>query len=284
MNSKHTMDISNKHVVGKCDQKCNYSFKYSESNSTAKNHGVMLSLSYEQSAPPVIYNGEKYNVASLMLVSPSLHWFNGKSMPAELIVEHTPVAGGNNLHVCVPFEQSVDSSTASATITRAIQKVASNAPGDGDSTDLKMPSLNLQDIVPRKPYYAYSVGATDYIVFGALDAIPLSGDTLATLKKLIKPFSLDMPHASLFYNAKGPISGVSIGDGLYISCQPTGGSEEETPVAYEKTSSSSEDASQLLMWFLFAVLGGLLFLLIFYGISLFYSAMTDDVPFFNRSS
>lgn len=283
MSDSH-MNISNKTVVGKCDQKCNYSFKYSESNSTAKNNSVMLSLSYDnRSVPPVVYNNEKYMVASLMIVCPSLHHFNGQPMPAELIVEHTPVAGGNNLHVCVPFVQSADSSTASSLFTKIVQKVASNAPSNGDSTDLKIPDFNLQDVVPRKPYYAYSVGATDYIVFGALDAIPLSTATLASLKKVVQPFSLAMPPASLFYNAKGPISGVQIGDGLYISCQPTGGSEDETEVAYEKSASANDVAdSDLVQWFMLALVGGLLFLLIFYGISLFYNAMTDDdwVPSF----
>jgi hypothetical protein len=40
------INISHKEVEGKCDLKCSYSFKYSESNSTAKNNYLGLSLVY----------------------------------------------------------------------------------------------------------------------------------------------------------------------------------------------------------------------------------------------
>lgn len=280
--SNQPMNISPKNVVGKCDLKCSYAFKYNESNSTAKNNGAFIKLSYEsRSVPPVTYNNEKYTVSSIMITSPSLHYFNDKSMPGEIIIEHVPVKGGNNLNVCIPFISSSETSKSSPIITDIIKLVSSSAPSEGDSTDLNISDFNLQNIVPRKSYFAYSTGANDYIVFGALDAIPLSSNTLTTLQQIIKPFPLTMPTAQLFYNAKGPVSGLQIGNGLYISCQPTGSSDDETSVTYDKDTSSTVDLSSIInspvfKYIVLIVVGCIIFIVIFYGLAAFYSYLSGD--------
>ena len=275
------INISAKNITGKCDLKCSYAFKYSESSSTAKNNGIMLSLSYDsRSVAPVVYNNNKYNVSTIMITSPSLHLFNDNLMPGEIIIEHVPINGGNNLKVCIPFTSSSESSSASNIITEVIQKVATNAPSEGDSTNLNISNFNIQNIVPRKPFFAYSVNPNDYIVFGELEAIPLSSSTITTLQKIIKPFPLQMPSASLFYNSKGPISGVQIGDGLYISCQPTGSSEEETAVTYDKNSTSFDFSnildSPIFKLIFIAIIGFIIFIIIFYGLGAFYSYLSED--------
>jgi hypothetical protein len=281
--SNQNINISPKNVTGKCDLKCSYAFKYSESNSTAKNEGVMIDITYDSaSVPPVVYNQEKYTVSKIMITSPSLHMFNGNSMPGEILIEHIPVKGGNNLNVCVPFASSSESSTASDLITQVIEKVSANAPSKGDSTNLNISGFNLQSIVPRKPFFAYFTGHYDYIVFGQLDAIPLSSSTITTLQQIIKPFPIPMPSAQLFYNSKGPVSGLQIGDGLYISCQPTGSSEDETAVEYDKNSSSF-DLSNILdspafKFLITMVVGCLLFIIVFYGLSAFYNYLSSDAP------
>ncbi len=279
--SNQPMNISQKNVAGKCDLKCSYAFKYTESSSTAKNNGVLIKLSYDsRSVPPVSYNNEKYNVSSIMITSPSLHLFNDKVMPGEIIIEHVPIKGGNNLNVCVPFISSSESSTASNIITEIIQKVSTNAPSEGDSTNLNIPNFNIQHIVPRKPFFAYSTDSNDYIVFGALDAIPLSSNTVSTLQQIIKPFPLEMPSANLFYNSKGPVSGLQIGNGLYISCQPTGSSDDETAVTYDKNSTSVDWSnvfnSPVFKYILAIIIGCLLFIVVFYGLSAFYSYLSLD--------
>jgi len=155
-------------------------------------------------------------------------------MPGEILVEHVPEKGGNHLKVCVPFTSSSESSKASDLITQVIEKMAANAPSEGDSTNLNISNFNLQNIIPRKPFFAYTYGNDDFIVFGQLEAIPLSSSTITTLQQIIKPYTLLMPSAPLFYNSSGPISGLQIGDGIYISCKPTGSSDEETAVEYDK--------------------------------------------------
>ena len=238
--STQNIDISSQNVSGKCDLKCAYNFKYSESNSNARNNGVMIGLSYDNSSvPPVLYNNQKYNVTNIIITCPSLHTFNGSQAPAEIVIEHSPVNGGGQLFVAIPFSSSSESSTASNLVTKIIQSVATNAPSQGNSTNLSLTDFNLQNVVPNKPFFSYTdSGKNDWIVFGILSAIPLNSNTLTTLGQIIKPFPLPMIGNSLFFNSSGPNSSGSVGDGIYISCKPTGSSEEETAVEYSKNTPS----------------------------------------------
>jgi hypothetical protein len=202
-------------------------------------------------------------------------------MPGEIIIEHIPVKGGNQLNVCVPFISSSETSNASELITEIIQKVSSNAPSEGNSTNLNMSNFNLQNIFPRKPFFTYTNENQDYIVFGALEAIPLSSSTITTLQQIIKPYSLATPGNELFYNSKGPTTGLQIGDGLYISCQPTGSSLEDTPVTYDKQNVSSVDLSSILnnptvMYIIIILSGCLIFIIIFYALNYFYNYISSD--------
>ena len=280
--STQNINISASNVKGKCDMKCSYNFKYSESNSTAKNNGVLIQLTYDSTnIPPVVYNNVKYVVDNITIVSSSIHTFDSNSMPGEIIITHNPQNGGNTLKVCIPFTSSSESSNASQIITDIINKVATNAPSEGNSTNLNM-SFSLQSIIPRKPFFVYSEGTTDWIVYGELDAIPLSSTTISTLQKIIKAFPIPTPGGDLFYNSKGPTSGVQLGDGIYISCQPTGSSEEETAVEYDKNSSSVDFSnifqSPIFKIIIIVIIGCILFTIIFYGISTFYKYLSSDVP------
>jgi carbonic anhydrase len=278
--STQNINISASNVKGRCDMKCSYNFKYSESNSTAKNNGVLIQLTYDSTnIPPVIYNNVKYVVDNITIVSPSIHTFNSNSMPGEIIITHNPQNGGNTLKVCIPFTSSSESSNASQIITDIINKVATNAPSEGNSTNLNM-SFSLQSIIPRKPFFVYSEGNTDWIVYGQLDAIPLSSTTITTLQNIIKAFPIPTPGGDLFYNSKGPISGLQLGDGIYISCQPTGSSEEETAVEYDKNSTSFDFSnvfeSPIFKLLIVIIVGCLLFVTIFFGLNSFYKYLTSD--------
>jgi hypothetical protein len=276
------INISRKNVQGKCDLKCSYNFKYSESNSTAKNNGVMLSLTYDNNrVSPVMYNNNKYTVTKIAIMSPSIHIFNGSTTDAEIVIEHTPVKGGPSLKVGIPVKSSSESSTASNLITELIRSVATNAPGKGDSTNLNLSGFTLENIVPKKPFYSYTESeSTEWIVFDILDAIPLNNSTLSTLKKIITPFPVPTPGNKLFFNSAGPNTGGNIGDGIYISCKPTGSSEEETAVEYTKNT-PSYDLSTLLenpiTKTIFQILVGcIIFILIFLLISYAYTFITGS--------
>ncbi len=105
--SNENINISAKNVAGKCDLKCSYAFKYSESNSTAKNNGFTISITYDStSTANVVFNEQKYTVSSITITSPSIHYFNGTTMPGEIIITHNPVTTVNILEVCIPFTSS----------------------------------------------------------------------------------------------------------------------------------------------------------------------------------
>lgn len=151
--SNQNINISRDNVQGKCDLKCSYNFKYTESNTTAKNEGVMISLTYDNSTvSPVMYNNQKYNVSKIQITCPSIHTFNGSTTDAEIIIEHTPVKGGPKLFVGIPIKSSSDSSTASNLITELVQSVATNAPAHGDSTNLNISGFTLENIVPKNHF------------------------------------------------------------------------------------------------------------------------------------
>jgi len=231
--STNNINISAKNISGNCDLKCAYAYKYPESNSTAKNNGVMITLTYDNSSvPPVLYNEEKYNVSQFNIVCPSIHIFEGNQVNAEVYIEHIPINGGQNLYVSVPIISSSESSNAGNLLTQIIDSVSTNAPREGDSTNLNINGLSLQYVVQNKPFYSYTdTNNNNWIVYDALDAIPLSSSTLSKLAQIIKPFSLPTQGGELFHNPKGP-NIKELGDGIYISCKPTGSSEEETAVTY----------------------------------------------------
>jgi carbonic anhydrase len=292
MSSPKIMNISPQNISGKCDLKCAYNFKYSESNSSATNRDIMITITYDNSnGPPVIYNDKQYDVSQIQIVRPSSTLFNGKRMPGEIRISHTPIKGGPLLFVNIPFIMSSETSPASNLLTEVIRKVASIAPSSGKSTNLNMADFNLQTIIPRKPFYTYTFENTDYIVFGDLQSIPLSSETIKTLQQIIKPFPLQIPAVELFYNSKGPTSGIQIGDGLYISCRPTGSTEEEKPVIYDKPTTTSELSNifdnEIFLTVIQIVICFIILIIIFKGISLFYnyissSSETLKFPMFSK--
>jgi len=276
------INISRENVQGKCDLKCAYNFKYSESNITAKNKGVLISLTYDNSSvSPVTYNDEKYTVSKIEITCPSIHIFNGSTTDAEIFIEHTPVKGGPKLMVGIPMKSSSDSSTASNLITEVIKGVATNAPAQGDSTNLHLSGFTLENIVPKKPFYSYTESeTTEWIMFDILEAIPLKKNTLSTLSQIIKPFPIPTPGTTLFFNSSGPNTGATIGDGIYISCKPTGSSEEETAVEYTKNT-PSYDLSNLLenpvtKVIFQIIIGCIIFIILFTLISYAYTFITTS--------
>jgi hypothetical protein len=276
--STTNINITAKNIQGSCDLKCAYNFIYPETNLTATNEGVMISLTPDNSSiSPVVYNTQKYNVNKITIVSPSIHMFNGATTNAEIIIEHSPVTGGNLLSVAIPIISSSETSNATNFITDIIEGVATNAPAQSETTTLNIDGFTLQQIVPNKPFYSYTNKTTDWIVFGIAFAIPLSSSTLTTLSQIIKPFPLPTPAESLFFNKSGPNS-TDKNDGIYISCNPTDSSEEETPVEYPKNATSYDFynmlSSPIFKTILQGIIGSIIFIVIFLMFNYLYAYIT----------
>ena len=267
------INISSQNVYGSCDLKCSYNYKYTQSNLLAKNNGVFISLSYDKgSVNPVIYNSRNYNVSKINIYSPSIHNFNNNTVNAEFIIEHIPEIGGEMLYVCIPIIASTNTSDASNILTDIIKSVANNAPAVNESTNLNISSFNLNNIVPKKPFFAYTgtqglIGQV--IVFGNNNAIPLNQTVLTKLTSIIKPYPITISGGSLFFNSKGPnnVQFNNSNNGIYISCQPTGSSIEEmqvtnnkNPINYNMDSIFSNPTVILIMQ---VIVGCIVFILVF---------------------
>jgi carbonic anhydrase len=227
------INISRNNIVGKCDLKCSYNFKYKDDISTAFNSGGSIIIKPQETGePPVIFNKKKYRVFWSMLVTPSIHLYNDKLADAEIFIVHMPENGGKTLIVCIPIQASSETSSASSVITKVINDIAISAPARNNSVGV---GFNLQKIVPSKPFVNYDNQHDSVIVFTMLDAIPLSNTTLDKLKQIITPAGFKASgNVSLFLNSSGPNTTKELGEGIYISCNPTGSSTETTEVTYEK--------------------------------------------------
>jgi hypothetical protein len=266
-----TINISSTNVYGNCDLKCSYNYKYSQSNTVAKNNDNFLSLTYDKgSTIPVVYNNNNYYVSKINIYSQSLHKFDDKYANAEFVIEHIPEKGGDTLYVCIPIISSTNSSDASTLLSGIIESVSTNAPRKNESTNINISNFNLNNIVPKKPFYAYSgtKGLTgNVIVFGINYAIPLNTNILTKLTKIIKPFPITITGSSIFLNNKGP-NNTNVKEGIYISCQPTGSSNEEVEVVTDKSEVNYDLSSMLNNPTMFIILqifvGIILSVIIFY--------------------
>ena len=280
--SSQNINISSQNISGKCDLKCAYNFTYPESNSTAQNNNVMIMLRPDNSSKSsVTYNTEKYTVSNMFITCPSLHRYNNNQVAAEFFINHVPVKGGQNLNVAIPIISSSESSTASNLITQIIQSVSTNAPRNGETTNLNITGFTLQDIVPSKPFFSYtSTNNENWIVFPMKDAIPLNSNILRTLGQIIRPFQLPMTGGELFFNSNGPNSSNTNSE-IYISCNPTGSSVETTEVVYDKNTVTPIDFNNIWNNPIFTLIikiliGCSIFIIIFYIINMAFSSFIDN--------
>lgn len=256
-NSTSPIDINSSSVVGKCDLKCDYSFKYQSSSCTATNRGDYIALSYDNnSSPPVIYNSNNYDVQEIRLYTPSLHSYSNTHTDGELIVVHNSTSGSKPLLVCVPIQKSNSSSVSAQLFKTIVSTISKSAPTNGDSTSVLTKAFNLSALIPKKPYYSYSATEpyqpcatnVDFIVYdlqaGSLD---INSDTLQTLQQVISKNAYDIKKGpQLFFNEKGPSRyGSSSSDEIYIDCQPVGASDETKAVVTEDYTSNSNNTTSV---------------------------------------
>ena len=225
------MNISPQNIAGTCNYKCAFSFDYPVSSCTATNAGNNITLSYTDSTSPVTFNKTKYNITSCYIYSPSLHSYNNVQADAELFIMHTPTSGGQGLMVCIPISTNGTSNAASNTIGEIISAMSKGAPSQGGSTNQGITDFTLNDFIPMKEFYNYSGNGSDFVAFGMQNAIYISQSNLDAMNKIITPLgAVVFPSGpSLFVNPDGPTKGAGVnGSDIYIDCQPTNASDEET--------------------------------------------------------
>jgi hypothetical protein len=231
-------NISQDNVSGECNLKCSYSFQYSNSSCVASNTGESILLSYDESnVAPVTYNGNKYKVSSIKITTGSILLYNGKNVNASLIILHAPMVGGGPFSVIIPIVSGTGSLPSSNILTTIITETAKLAPKSGNKTSISLANYNLNNIIPKKPFYSFNTDGKDIITYGVEYAITIDSGTLTKLSTITKGVSNIIPanSTSLFYNTKGPnSSGSSSGnDDIYIDCQPINVSEETIQMSTE---------------------------------------------------
>lgn len=269
------INISKKNIEGKCDLKCAYNFTYTNGPIQIYNAGNTIIIGYEdRNALPVLYNKKKYRPHASYISYPSTILYNDNLADAEFTILHISEDSTQFLFVYIPIKISNDSSSATTEITNVIKSTSTSAPSNGQK--LTISNFNLQNIVPKKPFYSFNLGvrvSIDYIVFSMLDAISISNSTFETLKQISKNNSGKLmvnpnTFSGLYYNSSGPNTTTSLGDGIYISCNPTGNSTETKEVTYEKNESSYdmynifEDPTFILV--VQTIIACIVFIIIFY--------------------
>ena len=250
-----SLNIAPSSIAGVCNSKCEYSFNYPTMNITVTNGGsYLLSSLAVTSSPPMTFNSSKFMTSSIQWTCPSIHTFNNAAASGEIIIVHTPVAGGPDVIVCIPLSISGTTTTGSSIINQIVAAVSSGAPTTGENTSHGIDEFTLNDIIPMSPFYTYTGGNYEFIVFGIQSAIGISQTTLSSMQSLLQayPYSQLFNVTTLFSNPDGPSSLNSGGDGqIYIDCQPTGHSEEEADVTKPKPGPEIAPVNLAGLWDLF---------------------------------
>ena len=278
-----SINIAKSNVAGDCNTKCAYSFDYKDCGLTASNDGYLITYGIDPvpTVPPVLYNNNQYVPFKIFMIYPSAHKFEGSFVDAELAIIHSPVNGDNQLAVFIPIIKSTDTSAASILVSQMITDVAAKAPNSGNKIShvSGVENFSLNTIIPRAPFYSYTEGITDAIVFGLASAIPLSPTILDDkLTKIIKAFPSqpNSPNIKVYYNGVGPKSTLA-DQGIYIDCQPTGSSGEvevvqaRNPPIYDLDTILKDPTVFMILQLLMSCL---IFIVIYFFISYGFAFMT----------
>jgi len=229
LSCSNSIDISRSNIIGKCDYKCNYKFKYMNSSCIATNKTDYISLSYDNSTNSSInYNTMNYNVKEIRIYHKSLHSFNGVKSDGEMIIIHNSNTSPKDLLVCLPIRINNTSSSSSNLFKAVIDNMSINAHNEGDSSNIAI-NYNLSEIIPIKPYFSYTGVEPFYpcnsevnmIIF--VDNLDILDETYDKMCEFIeynnyKVNKNDDNEIKLFYNEKGP-NNLTNND-IYIDCKP----------------------------------------------------------------
>jgi carbonic anhydrase len=277
------VNIDTNGVTNTCSLKCELSFSYNDSSCVAKNQGDHISLSYDQTkSSPVIYNLTSYTVSDIRIYWPSLHTYNGNRADAELIIIHNSNTGKSPLFICVPIVKGSSTTTSATVLNTIIGNISKNAPNSGSKTTVNIKKYNLNDFVPKKPFYTYvatqpyipcSTIPNNYVVFTpSQGSININDAAYEVLTAVIKPQTYTIKKITnkannqLAYNAKGPVT-MRNDSQIYIDCQPVGQSDEsEIVVNSTGTSNPITAANTLNNPVVQFFLGSLIFIVFIMGI------------------
>jgi hypothetical protein len=257
--------------MNECNVYCTYGYDYNDSacvvslNNTDPS-GNYLDIKYDLknsgTSHQVTFNGQSYNVTSLRLYQPSLHTYNNKQAPMELLIFHD---GGvsDKLVVSIPYQSGSGSSNYKSSKVGgqilesiindyskfSLSSSSSSSSSSSNTQNLNITNFNLNSFIPNAQYYYYlgtelpkfgvcsQPKSTNYILFDlSKGGQYISSDAISNLQNIIKlPSAFPVTTNTLYKSAKFPNSNsdAANSDEIYIDCNPTGSEGEElyTPAA-----------------------------------------------------
>ena len=254
-----------------CIEKCSYNFKYPKTYLKIMNMDTYLLMKFldplDEKLTKVTYNNADYKIRGIFLLWPSMHNFNGKKVDGELIVQHISNTG-KILWVCVPIKKSEYSSTQA--LSNILDESSKLANKSNMEFSYQNDDFSLQDLIPQKPFYSYTLNSVEdvaFIVFDPINAINIDSKKFTDIfQKIIKENKGSFPTTDLiYYNEKGPNLD-KLNDGIYISCNPTGESENLVDIKKPKNGISFGDNDNVKM-FIKIIIGVVLMVFVFTCIS-----------------
>jgi carbonic anhydrase len=266
--------------MNECNVYCTYGYDYNDSVCVVSRDpsGNYLDIKYDLknsgTNSQVIFNGESYNVTSLRLYQPSLHTYDGKQAPVELLIFHD---GGvsNKLVISIPYQSGSGSTSYTSskiggqileTIINDYSKFSlssSSSSSSSNTQNLNITNFNLNNFIPNSQYYYY-VGtellnsgvcsqpkSTNYILFDLTKGGQyISSDAISTLQNLISKSAFPIQTNTLYKSAKFPNSNSAAAKSseIYIDCNPAGSEGEEIykPAPIDNSSSETSSIANLL--------------------------------------
>jgi len=253
-----------------CSAKCSFSFKYQTGSVSIKNvDSSHLELMYSSGrTAPVIFNGEKYNVSTIYIVTRPIHYFDGEdsNQVGEILIYHTSLEGALPLIVAIPLVRSyVGTTLGSSSLENIISIASDETAGAGDEVTVNNDNFTLNDYFPpaKTPFYSYqgnnflgtshiSGETVHYIVYKKDNGILLNDDNNSSLTKLqnitLNSFILvdtskdisadnDEIKEKMFINNTGALE-FEGEDDIYIDCSPTGDSDNDVAFKLDANSMS----------------------------------------------
>ena len=269
---------------GECSLKCMYWFHYGLSSCRIENRDEYIRVYYD-GASDVVYNSVKYTPEEIRIYCPSLHTYEGKTAPSEMIIIHKSNQG--MLMVCVPILTTTASITSigSTLVSTFIEKLPTKEEG---TLSLQLSDFNLDNLVPKAPYYSYQGTPPfsndmecDFIVYAPVDGgVYINDSTLELLQKNISPSQMDIEEGKAYFNKTGSTKNGFSGEGqIYIDCQPVSESNE---IVYEEPKEiSTPDTTQSLNWIysVLSIIIGAIFVIMSYKLFRYVlKYMFPDIP------
>ena len=168
---------------------------------------------------------------------------------------------------------NAENMTGNASLLDALQQMEYQYDSALDTPQvLNIKNYTLENIIPKSPFFSYTDTSENmnYIVYGMNDAIIVDPYYIEILQGVIAPSYTNPTYNTngngnniqLFFNQTGATNLITtnLSDEIYIDCQPTGSSSEQTNIT---TTTSTEPPKNSVMFFIYVIFFILVLLLIY---------------------